>query len=318
MNISILPVKCKVSWIFYSFIIFLLGNQIGYGQDEATRYIELFESNFQLRTGLRYEDVEVRFFSNGEETFEFKNSSLGVTLGARIGKLGLSFTLPVADLSPSSTNGGRNIDINLQFYRPKYFLQFSGKRISGFQSFENSNEFRRDMRFWDLTLYGFRVYNSNLSIRAAFKNTERQIRSQGSWLSAITLNTQTFATDDGILFSEPETEDFIIDQYKQYEFGPGIGYAYTLVLSNNWFISPVLVVSPEFRYLRFRRLETQEDDERIRLSMRFRGRLAMGYNGDKFFCTVNGFFIPGFATRNRLNTRVQENQVRLNVGFRFQ
>lgn len=300
-----------------SLLFFLLLNSIPLlGQMPDSTYIQVFETDGRVNTGLRYEDLEVRFFSNGEESFEFRNSSLGWSLGGRLGWLRFSFTLPLADLGTSNTNESKSFGLNLQFYRPKFYYEIRGQRFTGFQSEDSSGNFRNDIRLWDITFFGFKIHNPGLSLRAAFRNNQRQKQSQGSWLTALTLNTQ-FLNADSIAVREMDNKDFTINSYKQFEMGMMGGYAYTYLLSENWYITPMLVVGPEFRLLTYKGRVDDESQKIFRLGPRFRGRLAFGFNSEKMFASLTGYLLPGFATRNRLNTRVQDNQVRLRVGFRF-
>lgn len=287
-----------------------------FSQTPDSNYIQEFESEGRLNTGLRYEDLEVRFFSNGEESFELQNSSIGLSFGGRLGWLRFSFTLPLADLGTSNTNQSKSFGLNLQFYRPKYYYEIRGQRFTGFQSQDVTGSFRNDIRLWDITLHGFKVLNPNLSLRAAFKNNQLQLKSQGSWLAALTFNTQ-FLNADSIAIREMNNNSFIINRYKQFEVGTMGGYAYTYLFSDHWYVTPMLIAGPEFRLLTYRGLVTEESRKIFRVGPRFRGRLAFGYNSERMFASVTGYLLPGFATRNRLNTRVQDNQVRFRIGFRF-
>ncbi len=301
------------SLLIIALLLFFSNIQQALSQNIDSSYIYLFPSNNQIRTGLRYSDVEIRFFSDSKEAFVFNSSNLGVSIGGRIGKIGLGITLPVSDLGTSEANASNIFDFNLQFYRPRYLFQLTGRQIFGFQTEE---VFRNDIKLWDLTLYGFKVFNPRLSLRAAFKNNERQKINQGSWLAALSLNTQVLLSDSLSLPGATD-DNFIIDRYQQFELGFGVGYAYTLVLPKNWYISPVLVVGPEIRYLRYRGFASDNSRERLRLSPRFRGRIAIGHNGDRFFFSVASFLLPGIATSKRLNTRVQDNLIRFRIGLRW-
>ncbi|MEM7571247.1 MAG: DUF4421 family protein [Bacteroidota bacterium] len=301
-------------FLIASLLVFFCPSLQAQNQDPA--YIGLFDFNNQLNTGLKYKDLEVRFFADGKEAFSFSNSNLGFSLGGRIGKFGLSYTFPLADLGTSTANQGRNSGLNLQFFRPNFFLQLSGQRVTGFQAGAAADDFRADVKLSDLTLYGFRVENPKLSLRAAFRNNRQQLISQGSWLKALSLNYQVLNADS-IAFPRAEQPDFAIDRYQQYELGFGLGYAYTFVLKSDFYITPVAVIGPEFRLIRFRDQRDQSKDEIFRLSPRFRGRLAFGQNGERLYWSITYSLLPGIATSNRLNSRLQDNLVRLRLGWRF-
>jgi hypothetical protein len=302
----------------FLFLTFLFFNACAIlsAQVPDSNFVQVLESDGRLNTGLRYEDLEVRFFSNGEESFVLQNSSLGLSLGGRLGWLRFSFTLPLADLETSNTNESKSFGLNLQFYRPNFYYEIRGQRFTGFQSQEVMERFRNDIRLWDVTLHGFKVHNPRLSLRAAFRNNQIQKQSQGSWLTALTINTQ-FLAADSIAILEKDNNNFTINRFNQFELGIMGGYAYTHLLSKNWYVTPLLIVGPEFRLLTYRGLEANESRKLFRIGPRFRARLAFGYNSEKMFASVTGYLLPGFATQNRLNTRVQDNQIRLRVGFRF-
>lgn len=281
-----------------------------------TNYIQKLDVKGRVNFGLRYEDMEVRFFSGSNETFVFRNTGIGFSFGGRLGKVSLSLTLPITDLNTSDANAGSNIGLNLRFYQPRYYYEIRGQRLTGFNSQNSTANFRKDLQLWDITLIGFKIYNPLFSLRAAFKTKERQKISQGSVLSALTLNTQ-YLTADSLDLSTSEENSFLIKQFRQFEVGIMVGYAYTFVFADNWFFTPVLLVGPEFRLLTYDRLAQNRTEASFRIGPRLRGRFAFGYDTNAFFFTINGFFLPGFATQNKLNTRVQDNEIRMRFGFRF-
>jgi hypothetical protein len=305
--------------LYYSIALcFLI--QISYptlfAQALDSNFIQIFDTEGRLNTGLLYKDLEVRFFSSGQDAFVFRNTSLGLSLGGRLGKIRFSFTIPIADLNTSSANSGKSFGLNLQFYRPRYYYEIGGQRLTGFRPETGDEAFRRDVRLWDFTLQGFKIYNPRLSLRAAFKNNQRQKASQGSWLSALILNTQ-FLYTDSITIQQNGEPDLIIDRYQHFEWGLMGGYAYTFLLSKDWYFTPLVVAGPEFRLLNYRLLHAGSNRQLFRVAPRFRARLAFGYNSEKLFSSVSVYLLPGFASKKRLNTRIQDNQVRFQVGFRF-
>ncbi|MEL7124179.1 MAG: DUF4421 family protein [Bacteroidota bacterium] len=311
MNIT----NCTPSSLFFSVISFFitctLPNQVC-SQAVDSNSIYIYDYNNQVRAGLRYMDTEVRFFPNDNEVFTFQNSTIGVSVGGAIGSFSINLGLPIATLN-GTINQGSNFDFDLRLFRKRYFWQVSGRRIAGFQTTDPIESFRPEIKLWDFTLFGFKVLDPRLSLKAAFKNSARQKSSSGSFLGGLYVNTQFLKTDS---LEISDNTGFSIDSYFQVELGVGIGYAYTWVVSDKWYVTPVLIAGPEFRVLSYG-LDGGEFTDQFRIAPRFRGNLAIGYNTSRFYASITAFLLPGLNTRNRLNTRTQDNQVRLRLGYRL-
>lgn len=293
------------------------------GQDEEggslEEYVAQIGATNNVRFGLSSRDYRLRFFTNSDKVFDFSNSGVNAQVGGRYGKVNLTLSLPLARTGNLLGTEARQLALNLDFYQPWGYLQLSAQQIRGFEEediLEETSVYRPDAKITQIGVYGFRVLNKRFSLRAAFKNSERQLRSQGSLLLAGVVQYQEL-NSDGIDLVLRDGSALTIGDFHQEKLGLGIGYGHTWSTAAGWYLTPVVVVGGELRRNTYENGSGGEDLLRYRFSPRVRGRLAFGYNGSRYFASIRGSTLPGFEVGTRLNARIRDVRVALVVGKRF-
>lgn len=285
--------------------------------NEFGDYVSELAFRNNIRAGLRMKDFGVRFFDGSGDRYSFRNAGLNVFIGCRYKKVGGSISLPITTFGPLTNTAARRLGLNLQFFQARYYIQLRIHQVRGFEQEGQSVEvFRPDMLFTGAGIYSFWVQNPRLSLRAAFRNKQRQLRTQGSWILAGTSHLQSLHADS-ISLSTVNNSTVSFTRFRQFKIGIGAGYAFSWVFSPSWYITPVLVVGPEFRIQYYQEINQDKSFDHVRLSPRVRGRLAFGYNGDRFFTSLVGYWLPGYDLGSDFNTRVNDLQIALTFGRRF-
>lgn len=293
-----------------------------YGQeaeDGIEDYVVPIAATNNVRFGLSTKDYRMRFFTNSDKVLDFSNRGVNALVGARFGKFNLTLSLPLARGGNLLGTDARQLALNLDFYQPWGYLQLNAQRIKGFEEEDLLAEtfsYRPDAKITQVGIYGFRVLNNRFSLRAAFKNSERQLKSQGSFLIAATLQYQEL-NSDGINLVLRDGSELTIGDYHQEKLGLGVGYGHTWSTEAGWYVTPVFVVGGELRRNTYVNGSGGEDLFRYRFSPRVRGRLAFGYNGERYFASMRASTLPGLEVGTRLNARIRNTRVVLVVGRRL-
>ncbi len=283
-------------------------------------FVETFASLARANGGLRFRDNSASFSVDDRQELELTNQDLAFRIGGRYKWLGYTFSIPISDLGTGTELGdARSLGANIQFYRNKFYLNFNGRFTEGFEQERPRREtvFREDMTFVNALAFGFRILNSKrFSLRSSFKLRNRQLRSSGSLLLGGVLARQILTADSmEVPFATQGTVD--ITRFVQTKVGAGLGYAYTFVGGKNFFATPMLILGPEGRFIAYDPTDSERVIERFRVSLRLRGRLAIGFNGVQNYVALTAAYLPSIDATENLNTRVDETQIELVVGHRF-
>ena len=167
------------------------------------------------------------------------------------------------------------------------------------------------------------VFNHRrFSFRAAFIQTERQLRSAGSLLLMPTFNYYRVVADSAVskvagLQWQP-SESIGLRYGRSISAGVTFGYAHMFVIRRQWFVLGALLpgVTAGSNHIR-----TDEglENTRERLNLRAHLRLAMGYSGPRWFAgftSTNDIYDINFARDLRMNYLVS--RTTLFVGRRFE
>ncbi|UXP33795.1 DUF4421 domain-containing protein [Reichenbachiella agarivorans] len=182
------------------------------------------------------------------------------------------------------------IDLVLQQYKGYYI----SNPESYIQQYNLTNYPQRpDLKTINAGISGLYVFNhENFSYRAAFTQTERQVKSAGSWVSGIFFNYFTMTADSTLIPNELNARanyqnDFRNTDY--YNFGITGGYAYNLVVFKRVFLSMTctLGIGPEIE--KAKSTDQREPYSNTVLDEFIAIRVALGYNGTTYYGGLSAF-----------------------------
>lgn len=302
---------------------------------EVPENIEVFPKNFLIRPRFVlpsvWIDVSSRLLGKGEK-FRYKPSIPGVVgLSLKIKKVYISFAikLPASDknIEKYGNTKFRNIFVNIQgrilnwslFYR-----DYNGFYLDNYKPFyPNWNQDSLGYPKTDklriieggLNL-GFN-FNKNFSMNAAFAQGERQKKSAGSFLMALSERYQRIVADSVFV---PPSQSAYYPNLNKLKFGNftstilSIGFGYQFVYKKFHF-TPVLMVGSGFQIQKY----TQTDKDRfwINAPVYTNFKTQLGYNGDHFFANI--IYQREYNTIPLKESRIKlyHNWLEFGVGLRF-
>jgi Domain of unknown function (DUF4421) len=217
-------------------------------------------------------------------------TNLKLNLGAGLSYKGVSLNLSYG-FKFLNTDKGRGLtkglDLQLHFFPGKYAIDLIGIFPKGYYLDPNKKNGlnltsyyqRPDLQRNVVGLAVFRVPNANkFSYKAALTQNDWQIRSAGSLLYGGNAYFGKVFSDSALvpLNISNMFQQHGINEIKFFSIGPGIGYAYTLVIDRHLFITASFIASVEINFS----AEDTQDNQNTKTSIKPGGiyKGAIGYN----------------------------------------
>jgi hypothetical protein len=295
------------------------------------RYIKRFPDYFFIWPVVKQRSTsfDIENLPNKTEKLSYKpNGNYGLGWGMYIFEVGFELTFSVQPKQSTQYLYGhsRVSDLQANILGKNWGLDLFTQNYNGFYRSDKNITIppntpypqRPDISTWNTGINGIYLFNKNrYSIRAAYNFSERQVKSGGSFLLSGTLNTFSLRADSAVYGSKYESKfgapaDFSKLDYTTFSVAPG--YAHTFVLKS-FFFNTSLSIGPANHWVHYQSVVGTKDEVVLNSFVDF--RLAIGYNGDRFFTGVN--FIT--QARNIKLDQVQftsSNSIfKMVVGYRF-
>ncbi|WP_262904781.1 DUF4421 domain-containing protein [Echinicola marina] len=254
------------------------------------------------------------------------NTTLNLGVGASYDGLNLNLAYGFGFLNPDIGEGetkyldaqlhmnpkGWVVDGYLQFYKG-FHLRPEGTFAGDGQVFY----YRPDMKVREIgASVQYLLNKEKFSYKAAFYQTEWQQKSAGSPLLGLEMYGGTVRGDSSLI-PHPELLDAERDfsRVNFFEFGPNVGYAYTLVIVKHFFIMGYASASPSFG---FTQMKGDGRTMAWSLNPNYLLKGSIGYNTKRW--AVNANFIyenVKLAKAKGFSTEVFTGNVRANFIYRF-
>ena len=285
--------------IFAPFICSLsLNAQKNFQQD--TTYYETFPNKTTVRLYLSKKYVHLNFPSSGtEDDLEYKaNPKLNLGAGITIKNISINLFNGFSFLNKNTDEKGKTKGFNFQvhlyphkwaidllYVAPKgYHLEPKG--MAGVPA--DKYYYREDVKTTFFGISAYQVPNKKrFSYRAALLQSEWQKKSAGSIIYGGEIHHGTVHGDSALVpallsHTYPQAG---INKINILSFGPGAGYAYTLVMAQHFFITGSMIINLDANFVREEDGTTKEKNVSINPSEVF--KLAAGYNGRKWNISAN-------------------------------
>lgn len=253
----------------------------------------------------------------------YPNFTLAGGLGVSYWVFGLSAQMAIKGTAKPESRYGRTkyFDLQLHYYFRKLGVDAFYQNYRGYY-LENPKQYnswvyqngspvylsytrggpgtvRSDLRITTLGFNVFYVFADDYSLDAAFKQSERQNRSGGSFLLMLSGMNSRVSASSSLL---PLAQEWLYGIYHGFKGGNftslGIapGYSYTFLIGSRYFITPVIFVGAGVMTDSLRLQRTQEEllagrdgkKNKLEAFLKTNLRLALGYNGDSFFYGLAG------------------------------
>lgn len=268
--------------------------------------------------------------SEGKRTLKyFPNTPVTIGIGATYRILSLNLGFGLQFLNPNRYEKGttKYLDMQSHLYAENWVVDFFGQFYKGYYLSPrgyalsgNDYYLRPDI---DIDMLGVSVYRltngKRFSFRAAFVQNEWQKKSAGSFLYGGEIYAGVIHGDSALVPSALKDDYAQKDVYKNrfLEVGPGIGYAYTLVVKEHFFATASLTVSGDIGIVE--EYTALGKKERTSLTANASIRSVIGYNSDKWIATISwvntNTNLRGYSSNDRYLIRT--GNVRATVAKRF-
>ena len=248
-----------IQFFFSASLILFLFSVNAFAQDTAiveNGYYKVYPHKFIVRLYLSSKFAPFTISSSNKQDLNYKtNSKLNLGAGFTYRALTLNLSYGFNFLNPDKGRGDtKGLDLQMHIYARKWAADIIGAFLRGYylnpkdynglglSDYYKRPDFHRNIV--GISLY--RVHNSDrFSYRAAFNQKDWQTKSAGSLLYGGETHYGIVKADSALVPSAAGSNylQANINKINFFSIGPGIGYAYTLVLSKHFFITGSAVAS---------------------------------------------------------------------------
>lgn len=296
-------------------------------------YIQSFPDHFFLWPVFKQRSLEFRIdevpASNSHLIYR-PNRPYSLGMGVYMFEVVLELTgsLPVSANSEDIYGESRARDLQLNMFGKKWGIDLYRQKYEGFYIVDAEKPvppgapFPQRPDIYTRNLYGTVSYtfnNKRFSLRSSYNFTERQLTSAGSFLLFGTLNGFKTRGDSAILGPSYQSKygaDARIIEIRSTHLGAAPGYTYSLIHRKGFFINGLLALGPANNWIHYESDDGSEVKD-IRFTSFYVARIAMGYNGQKFFAGVSYSSQSNNARFESVRLRSSTNALKILFGFRF-
>ena len=263
-------------------------------------YYETFPDKITGRLYLSQKYIHLNFPASNSSTedLEYKaNPKLNLGLGITIHNFSANLFYGFAFLNKKDEAKGKTKGLNIQLhlYPRKWAIDLYGEFPKGFHlepkgyAATNSNNYyyRADIKESLIGLSAYKVPNkAKFSYRAAILQTEWQKKSAGSPLFGGDIFAGTLQGDSALIPAKVQNgfPQAGIKKINFFSFGPGIGYAYTIVIEKHFFITGSMAGNLNFN---FTKEQSTATNNKFSLNPASVFKAALGYNSSNWNVSAN-------------------------------
>lgn len=223
----------------------------------------------------------------------------------------------------------RSFSFGVQGYAKHWFQELHYFKTRGFY-LKNTDDFRTGwnegidpyIQFPELGIKAFRgvtgyKFNSNFSLRAISMQTEKQLKSSGSFITL--LNYDFFKIDNRGKNIDTTRQTGQIS--KNFLLNASLGYMYTFVMSSDFYASLGILSGGGFQHIKLNTI-TQDGDIETKYTdpvFRMIEKAAMGYNHNRFYTGAEISLTQAIQIHNSTSVHTKTNRTYFQVffGYRF-
>lgn len=309
---------------------------------QDTNYIRKYPDRFIVTLSQSYRQYDIRFFQTLEQDtlglgapqmIADANASSGLSID--FDKISFSFgikTYPSTEADIKKKGKTKYTSYNLSLGAYRFRFESSYRSYHGFYDYktpaydtlfdstgvyyQNPSMDVRSMRVKTLFIFNKRKFSYN----SAYYNTQRQLKSRGSWLLVSNLYDYRFKADTSLV---PPASQFFYEKYgdlnyfrvQGISFGPG--YSYNIVLFKTLYFNATLTSGFDFQHRTYGTFSGNYSDKFWKVGAAGDARFALGLNGKRMFSSItfrmdyNSYLSQGLRIEPRFKS------VDVNFGYRF-
>lgn len=261
-------------------------------------YYITYPDRLMLNVYLQQKFAPFTISSSDEPELNYRSASkLNLGVGFAYNGLGLNVSYGFGFLNKTNSKGKtKGLDFQFHLYPHKWAIDVLGTFRKGYYLDPKKNNgltqadyyVRPDLKRSIVGISAFRVPNSDkFSYRAAFTTNDWQTRSAGSLLFGGEIYAGSIKGDSVLVPAAVSSlyDQAGIDKINFISIGPGLGYAYTLVLGKNFFITGSAVGTVDLNFSGEERSGDKKNKTSIIPGGIYKG--AIGYNSSTWSVSAN-------------------------------
>ncbi|MDP4131259.1 MAG: DUF4421 domain-containing protein [Bacteroidota bacterium] len=285
---------------FFYFLFFIFYLPVAHAQtprlDHDTSYYRTYRDRVTARAYLSRKYTALRFDPPGSvPDFDYHpNTSLNLGIGATYHAFTLNIGFGVNRFNPEEIRGKtRYLDLQGHFYARKWNIDLLGEFYRGYyltpkglaapagEDYYKRNDLKLD-------LIGVAFYRSlndrRFSYQAGLLQNEWQKQSAGSILVGGEIYYGSIHADSALVPGKLDTSyrKLNIDKLHFFEIGPGIGYAYTLVVKQHFFLLASVTINLAVRLSAEISHSTGKLEDQIDFTPNHIVHVGLGYNTENW------------------------------------
>ncbi|MDR0822209.1 MAG: DUF4421 domain-containing protein [Endomicrobium sp.] len=291
----------RLKTIFFSFTLILFGGGFAYAQEKAetmarSAFVREYNNSFLLQV------LIVRNFmtlegEDGGGTASFEPDTPN-KLGFGFAYKSIAFAYSFDVFKEGHGVGTRSDDFQFYIFPKHFAIDAFWQRYKGFRAKSGDGKFEKifdDMIFQRASLCIEYVFNDKLSLAAAFSQTEKQLKSAGSFLLG-----------GGFYYNELNFEGI----EENVQIGPLVGYAYTFVFLKDFYFTGVIAGGIN--------LTSKADDDENLINYVILPKFALGYSRDLWSFSIFYIFHNDVVSSSKdYEFAAQSGQFAFSLAVRF-
>lgn len=248
----------------------------------------------RIYTSQKYTDFTLKSKST-KDIHYYPNTTFNLGIGATYNNFSLNLAYGFGFLNQDHGKGKtKYLDLQGHFYRRKWVTDLEGQLYKGYHLSKGlatdagKYYYRGDMKVALFGISQYRIFNpGRFSYGAAFTQNEWQKKSAGTFLAGAEIYYGSVNAESNLIpqLFQPSYLEKNIQKVNYFSFGPGIGYAYTLVLYQHIFFTGSFTTSLNFSFANEHIPVNQGFHFSVNPVTRF--RVAAGYNSRDWNISAN-------------------------------
>ncbi|MDU1903688.1 MAG: DUF4421 family protein [Dysgonomonas sp.] len=283
------------------FLVLLLLSVSSYSYSQINyNYIEPFDQKVALKGFLAKKFLFLFHEYNDKDARTYMpNNPFEIGLGLSINNTAISFGYGYGFNFLRDRERGKTSSFDFQFhhYGRKYTFDIFFQKYKGFYMEDDNSdvdfELCPDLKVQKYGVDAQYIFNNKkFSYKAAFSQSERQLRSAGSFLLGGGAYYTYIESDTSFIYNEK-------NYLKNFQFGVSGGYTYTWVIKRDYFINLSITGGVHFGNETIDRI----GKDKLEIYPSVFPRMSMGYNKEKWsiaFSYLGNMIFPAFAENNNL------------------
>lgn len=298
-----------------SLIFLLITNSIICSSQVDYSYIGFFEQKVAVKGffAKKFLFLFHEYDDNNDRTY-MPNNPVEIGLGLSLYNTAISFGYGYGFDFLRDKKRGETSSFDFQFhhYGRKYTFDVFFQRYKGFYMEDDKSdaefELCPDLKVQKYGIDAQYIFNNRkFSYKAAFNQSEKQLRSAGSFLLGGGAYYTYIESDTSFIYNGK-------NYLKNFQFGVSGGYAYTWVIKRNYFINLSTTVGIHFGNETIDRI----GKDKLEVYPSVYPRVSMGYNKEKWsigFSYLGNMIFPSFADDNSIG--LMSGNFQLTYTYRF-